>query len=106
MSEQTSEHLTAMNRLILRRIVQLDSQARQLESDDLDEQAVDLREEVCQLVQDHLGENHPWRVSRLFELAATCRRSGAVIRAEEIYRDLIRRLEERQGEEPLDYAAA
>jgi len=93
-----------MNRLILRRIVQLDSQARQLESDDLDEQAVELREEVCQLVQDHLGENHPWRVSRLFELAATCRRSGDVIRAEEIYRDLIRRLEERQGEEPLDFA--
>lgn len=87
-----------MNRFVLRRIVELDARAQQLEDRELHSQAVSLREEVCRLVHDHLGANHLWRLSRLLGLAATCRRSGDLRRAEALYEDAIRRLDERQDD--------
>jgi len=97
-----------MNRFILRRLVHLDARARQLEERDLHQQAASLREEVCELGGDHLGGDHPWRVSRLFELAASYRRSGELARAEALYRDVIRRLSARgdDGDHLHDLARA
>lgn len=93
-----------MNRFVLRRIVQLESQAREFEEQKCYESAVRLREEVCQLVGDHLGESHPWRTSRLLDLAASCRRADDTGRAEAVYRDMIRLVSERHGDDHLDVA--
>lgn len=93
-----------MNQLIQRRIVQLLAQARQLEAEDCHEEAVNLREEICQLAHDHLGEDHPFRTDRLIELAAAYRRSRKLDRAEEIYLGLIARLDESIERESLALA--
>lgn len=91
-----------MNRFVLRRIINLDARAKELEELERYEQAVPVREEVCRLLHDHLGANHLWRISRLLDLASSCRRSGDVRRAENLYEDAIRRLSERDDDPDSD----
>lgn len=93
----------SMNRFVLKRIVSLDARARELEQRELEEgggrttidpQIVDLRLEICRLTREHLGPGHPWRLSRLFELAASCRRANQPEKAEIFYLEGIRQIED------------
>ena len=85
-----------MNRFLLRRIVDLDARAEAFEMRGRNREAVGMREEVCRLVEAHLGADHLWRITRLLGLASTCRRSGDHQRAEELYLEAIRRFERRE----------
>lgn len=82
-----------MNRFVLRRVVGLEANARQLEADGRYERAMPLREEVCQLVQEQLGTDHLWRISRLIDLASSCRHLGLSGRAEDLFVEALRLLE-------------
>jgi tetratricopeptide (TPR) repeat protein len=93
----------SMNRFVLKRIVTLDARARELEQREIEEggggrttidpRIVDLRQEICRLTREHLGPSHPWRLSRLFELAASCRRADQPDKAEIFYLEGIRQIE-------------